>query len=142
MEESGQGDTHATIIDNPELKSNRRSWVERVVAAVLWGAYIYCILPIMELIWDYAGLFFLTGDFTDAGRSYVLLNMIKIAACLMLLVAVAFAVWSFYNYIRFGLIRSGRWKKRQADAEIYQPDPGVALREPDAAKRKREAISA
>jgi len=132
MGKSGQRDTDKTIIDSPELKTSSRSWAERVIALALWVVYIYFIYPILELIWDYPGLQFLTGNLMKTGSPSVLADLLNISGTITLIVTFAFAAWTIYNFLRFGYgtrkIQNQPSSRLDRDStEIYQVDPKLVI---------------
>jgi poly-beta-1,6-N-acetyl-D-glucosamine biosynthesis protein PgaD len=132
MGKSGPRDTDETIIDSPELKTGSRSCAEGVIALALWGVYIYFIYPILELIWDFPGLQFLTGNLMKTGSPSVLGDLLKISGSITLIVTFAFAAWTFYNFLRFsyGTRKIQNQQSSLLDrnpTEIYQVDPKLVI---------------
>ncbi len=101
MEKSRQRDTHPHIIDRPELKSRVRLTTEKIITFGFWGAYIYCLLPIVKVITDAFGINFpLHDSFTMHGPSPVLINLLLTVAEIALVAAASLGAWVVYNYVR------------------------------------------
>lgn len=104
MEKSRQRDTHPHIIDRPELKSRVRLTTEKIITFGFWGAYIYCLLPIVKVVSDAFGIDFPLHDrFTMHGSPPVLINLLLTVAEIALVAAVSLSVWVAYNYFKDGL---------------------------------------
>jgi poly-beta-1,6-N-acetyl-D-glucosamine biosynthesis protein PgaD len=101
VEESRQEDEFTDIIDRPELKSNLRVCLEGLVTAGFWAAYLYCILPVVQAVLMCLGIGF-TERLIFGGSSRGLISWLQFTLQLGLAVTVAFALWSVYNFGRYG----------------------------------------
>lgn len=101
MEKSRQRDTHPHIIDRPELKSRVRLTTEKIITFGFWGAYIYCLLPIVKVMSDAFGINLpLHDSFIMHGSPPVLINLLLTVAEIALVAAASLGVWVVYNCLR------------------------------------------
>ncbi|OPY67836.1 MAG: hypothetical protein A4E57_02079 [Syntrophorhabdaceae bacterium PtaU1.Bin034] len=116
MEESGQGDPYTEIIDRPELKSRLRLNLERAITIAFWGAYIYCLLPVFQVVLFSLGINSVPDRLVAGGSPLALIGLLKTAGAIGLIAAGFFVLWFLYNYLRFRL-RGERTALRTADGE-------------------------
>jgi poly-beta-1,6-N-acetyl-D-glucosamine biosynthesis protein PgaD len=100
VERSGQESESIDIIDRPELKSNLRVCAETLVTAGFWAAYLYCVLPVIEAALMCVGVGF-ADHLVFGGSSRGLISWLQFTLDLGLAVAVSFALWTLYNYVRY-----------------------------------------
>jgi poly-beta-1,6-N-acetyl-D-glucosamine biosynthesis protein PgaD len=124
VERSGQESESIDIIDRPELKSNLRVCAETLVTAGFWAAYLYCVLPVIEAALMCVGIGF-ADHLVFGGSSRGLISWLQFTLDLGLAVAVSFALWALYNYVRY---RDRSKKARFPVVPSYPRIPGYAFR--------------
>ncbi len=122
MAKSGQRNSHPEIIERPELKSGPRLVLEAAVTVGLWIAFIYCLVPIAQMVTTSAVLKpfkveAMTGavpvsvnDLLDygalaAGSPRGLPGLLRMVGALGLLATTTYLIWVLYNYMGF-LVRT------------------------------------
>lgn len=101
MGEPGQRPANITIIDRPELKSPLRNITEGSITLVLWGVWLYFLLPFLTfLLWILGFRIFFLSLFVELN----FIEFMKIFTNGFLIVYTIFiiqVVWVYYNLFKF-----------------------------------------
>lgn len=103
------------IRDNPKLRSFFRNITEAGFTGIMWGLWIYMILPAINIvIWIFGIRYFQISIIEQAGYRE-LLHLIGKMGWAVLAVFFIMRLWGFYNYRKFGR-KDRRTGKVPADA--------------------------
>jgi poly-beta-1,6-N-acetyl-D-glucosamine biosynthesis protein PgaD len=103
------------IRDNPKLRSFLRNITEAGFTGIMWGLWVYMILPVLNIVlWVFGVRYFHIAIIEKAGYKEVL-NLVGKMGWAVLTVFLIMRLWGFYNYRKFG--RNDRRKgKASSDA--------------------------
>ena len=90
------------IIDDPSLRSFGRQITEGFFKTLLWLGWIYLILPFLSLALWFIGIKIFYLKVILASGYQELIFLIKQAGLIVLVFAVVFLTWGYYNYLWFG----------------------------------------
>jgi poly-beta-1,6-N-acetyl-D-glucosamine biosynthesis protein PgaD len=90
------------IRDNPGVKTFLRTITELSITGLVWGIWIYLLLPIVNvLLWILGFRYFYVEVFEKVGY-LEFFELISKMGWIILIVFVIFRSWGYYNYWRFG----------------------------------------
>jgi poly-beta-1,6-N-acetyl-D-glucosamine biosynthesis protein PgaD len=90
------------IIDKPNLKSFTKNIGEWSFTTVMWGIYIYLVLPVLNVILWLLGIQIFFIEVIEKSVYLQLLNLLENLGWCILIVFGILRIWGYYNYIRFG----------------------------------------
>lgn len=90
------------IRDNPKLRGFFRNITELTFTGLVWGIWVYLLLPLVNIIMWILGLRFIEVSVVEKlGYSDMLVLMSKMG-WIVLTVFLILRLWGIYNYKRFG----------------------------------------
>ena len=89
------------IIDNPDLKSFFRNMGEWSFTVIMWGLWVYLLLPLLNIIFWLLGVRHFYVEIIEKGGYLEFLNLVERMGWTILIVFVILRLWGFYNYKRF-----------------------------------------
>jgi len=90
------------IIDRPDLKSRPLFFGEGALTILFWGFWFYLWLPFVSLMAWFFGFKFLYRHMIELGGIAGFIQQLNFFSSGIALVSGAIAIWSFYNYKRYG----------------------------------------
>lgn len=90
------------IRDNPELRSFLRNIAEAGFTGIMWGLWIYLILPVINIVLWILGIRFFHISIIEQAGYREFLNLAGKMGGTVLTVFVVMLLWGYYNYRRFG----------------------------------------
>ncbi len=102
MDTAGKPYPDCLIIDRPDLKSRPLLFGEGVLTILFWGFWFYLWLPLVSLMAWIFGFKFLYRQMIELGGFAGFIQQLNIFSSGIALVSGAIAIWSFYNYKRYG----------------------------------------
>ncbi len=111
------------IRDNPKLRGFLRNITEAGFTGIMWGLWIYMILPVINIVLWILGIRYFHISIIEQAGYKELLNLIGKMGWTVLTVFLILRLWGYYNYRRFGR-KDRRRGKAPADveqiAELYK----------------------
>jgi len=104
------------IRDNPNLRSFLRNITEAGFTGIMWGLWIYMILPVINIVLWILGIRYFHISIIEQAGYKELLNLIGKMGWIVLTVFLILRLWGYYNYRRFGR-KDRRRGKVPADVE-------------------------
>ncbi len=90
------------IRDNPKLRSFFRNITEMTFTGVVWGVWVYLLLPVVNLLlWVFGFRYMKIAVIEQVGYKEFLDLMDKMGWT-VLIVFLVLRIWGYYNYVRFG----------------------------------------
>ena len=102
------------IRDNPKLRSFIRNITETGFTGIIWGFWIYMLLPLLNIVlWILGIKYFHTSIIEQAGYKE-LFTLIGKMGWAVLVIFLVMRIWGYYNYVKFG--KNSRRKGNTAPA--------------------------
>src|SRR4030067_1536151 len=105
------------IRDNPKLRSFLRNITEAGFTGIMWGLWIYMILPVLNIVLWILGIRYFHFSIIEQGGYKELLKLAGKMWWTALTGLLIMRLWGYYNYRRFG--RKDR-RKAKAPADTGQ----------------------
>jgi poly-beta-1,6-N-acetyl-D-glucosamine biosynthesis protein PgaD len=90
------------IFDNPKLKSILRDITEGGFTTLMWGGWIYLLLPLLNLSLWFLGLRFIYIEFFQIDSFREFLGLLTGMGWAIIGIFIILRGWGLYNYYRFG----------------------------------------
>jgi poly-beta-1,6-N-acetyl-D-glucosamine biosynthesis protein PgaD len=89
------------VIDKPSLKSFLRKTAEWSFTSVIWGLWLYLLLPLVNIILWLLGIHYFFVEVIEKAGYLILLDLLKNTGLSILVVFGIIRIWGYYNYLRF-----------------------------------------
>lgn len=90
------------IRDNPKLRSFLRNIVETGFTGIMWGTWIYLLLPVINIVLWLAGARYFKITVIEQLGYRELLNLVSRMGWIVLTIFIVMRLWGYYNYRKFG----------------------------------------
>jgi biofilm PGA synthesis protein PgaD len=90
------------IRDNPKLKSFLRNITESGFTGVMWGIWIYLLLPVINIILWLLGVRYFHITVIEQVGYQELLGLVSRMGLIVLTIFLIMRLWGYYNYRKFG----------------------------------------
>ena len=119
------------VIDKPSFKSFLRKITEWSITSLMWGLWLYLLLPLINIILWLLGFHYFFVEVVEKAGFLNLLDLLKKTGISILVVFGVIRIWGYYNYLRFK--KKERRKNVSAAttqqlSEFFQISQGQVLR--------------
>lgn len=90
------------IRDNPKLRSFLRNITESGFTGVMWGIWIYLLLPVINIILWLAGIRYFHITVVEQVGYQEFLDLVRKMGWIVLTIFLVLRLWGYYNYRKFG----------------------------------------
>ena len=98
MGKPGPGTSKPLIIDDPQLLTSNRKWIESVATVLLWVAWLYFMAPILTLASWFLGITYFYRTFFPEGGLESLAFLLRNGAIAIFVIFFIDIAWVDYNY--------------------------------------------
>jgi biofilm PGA synthesis protein PgaD len=90
------------IRDNPKLRSFVRNITETGFTGIIWGFWIYMLLPLLNIVLWILGIKYFHVSIIEQAGYKELFNLIGKMGWAVLVIFLVMRIWGYYNYAKFG----------------------------------------
>jgi poly-beta-1,6-N-acetyl-D-glucosamine biosynthesis protein PgaD len=90
------------IVDRPKLKSFLRNTTEWSITILVWGFWLYLLLPILNSVLWVLGIRYFYVEMLEKAGYRQLLELFGKMGWTILIVFLVLRLWGYYNYVKFG----------------------------------------
>jgi poly-beta-1,6-N-acetyl-D-glucosamine biosynthesis protein PgaD len=90
------------IVDRPKLKSFVRDTTEWSITTLVWGFWIYLLLPVLNFVLWLLGIRYFYVEVFQKAEYMQLLDLLGKMGWTILVVFLVLRLWGYYNYVKFG----------------------------------------
>jgi poly-beta-1,6-N-acetyl-D-glucosamine biosynthesis protein PgaD len=117
-------------INKTDATSTSRKVMETSVTSIVWGLWLYLLLPVVNVLLWIVGIATINTQFFENDGYMVFIELVQQMGLAILIAFVIMRLWGLYNYYRFG--RLARRSRDATDSIVkmsnyYQVKPHVFL---------------
>jgi len=108
------------IRDNPKLRSFVRNITETGFTGIIWGFWIYMLLPLLNIVLWILGIKYFHVSIIEQAGYKELFNLVTKMGWAVLIIFIIMRLWGYYNYAKFGKYSRRKGNNPPASEEIIK----------------------
>lgn len=108
------------IIERPDLKSGLRNITEGSITTVMWAAWIYLLMPLINVILWILGVRIFYVELVEKSGFAKIIAMIYNMGWIVVVVFVSLWLWGYYNLKRYGKMQRRKELRPRQDEKILK----------------------